>query len=72
MATIMKVEIDANHLVIVAVVWWLDWMAAYRALSVAKNTMNGNLSASAPGQAVISLASEEGANVEKTRHQYNI
>eukprot|EP00984_Skeletonema_dohrnii_P023755 scaffold12836_cov139-Skeletonema_dohrnii-CCMP3373.AAC.1 len=77
----MKVEIDASHLAIVAVAWWIGWL--YRALSVAKNIMNGvslfdvnititeSLSSSAPGQAIIALASEEGANVEKTRHQYN-
>ena len=61
-----------------------DWMPAYRALSVAKNAMNGaslfgmNIlltdAISAAGQAAIALASEEGANIyccaEKTHHEY--
>ncbi|KAK1745913.1 medium chain reductase/dehydrogenase (MDR)/zinc-dependent alcohol dehydrogenase-like family protein [Skeletonema marinoi] len=61
-----------------------DWMPAYRALHMAKqSTKRANLfgmnllitdSMSAAGQAVIALASEEGANIyccaEKTYHDY--
>jgi D-arabinose 1-dehydrogenase-like Zn-dependent alcohol dehydrogenase len=61
-----------------------DWMTAYRALTAAKNSLSrANLfgmnilitdAMSAPGQALIALASEERANIyccaEKTHHEY--